>query len=258
MDESLFSANSFSKLHNGKTIIFCKTDYIVEELKIISDIKEDVTLITANSDYSIDENIVDLAPPNITRWFAQNANSSRIIGIPLGMENNAECKRDGHGVVWDWAEGKIQKIKQAGDPEPSKNVYANFSIQTNPQERFTVYEKIKDLEYVTNDVIFNYQENLNRDYSNYVEKILEHKMSICPAGNGADCHRVWEVLYLNRVPIVKKSTIMNHFKDLPIIFVDNWDDLELEYLLDQYKKVKQNGREKLRFEYWEEKIKERT
>ena len=51
---------------------------------------------------------------------------------------------------------------------------------------------------------------------------------------------------------------MNHFKDLPIIFVDNWDDLELEYLLDQYKKVKQNGREKLRFEYWEEKIKERT
>ena len=81
-------------------------------------------------------------------------------------------------------------------------------------------------------------------------------MSICPAGNGVDCHRVWEVLHLNRVPIVKKSTIMNHFVDLPIIFVDDWDNLQLEYLLDQYNKVKQNSRNKLCFQYWEKEIKE--
>ncbi len=258
MDESPFSANSFSKLHNGSSIIFCKTDYIVEELKRISDIEEDITLITANSDYSIDENIVDLAPKNIKRWFAQNANSSRIIGIPLGMENNVECKRDGHGVVWGWAEGKIQKIKEAEDIEPAKEVYANFSIQTNVKDRTALYEKIKDLDYVTNDVIFNYQENLNRDYGNYVNKILNHKMSLCPAGNGVDCHRVWEVLYLNRIPVVKKSKIMNHFEDLPIIFIDSWDDLDLEYLLEEYEKVKHNNREKLCFEYWEKIIKDKN
>tara|TARA_R100000005_G_C4963281_1_gene179115 strand:- start:446 stop:1222 length:777 start_codon:yes stop_codon:yes gene_type:complete len=256
MDESPFSANSFSKFHNGETIIFCKTDYIVEELETISNLKQDVTLITANSDYSIDENIVDLAPKNVKRWFAQNANSSRITGIPLGMENNIECKRDGHGVVWGWADSKIQKVIKAKNPDPSKAVYANFSMQTNIEERTRVFDNIKDLHYITNDVIFNYQENLHRDYDNYIQKILDHKMSICPAGNGVDCHRVWEVLHLNRVPIVKKSTIMNHFVDLPIIFVDDWDNLQLEYLLDQYNKVKKNSRKKLCFQYWEKEIKE--
>ena len=258
MSESPFCANTFSELHNGKDIIFCKTDYILEQLKKISEIENDVTLITANSDYSIDENVVDLAPKNVKRWFAQNANSTRIVGIPLGMENNVKSQRDGHGVVWGWAEGKIQKIKEAKEIEPVKEVYANFSIQTNVQDRTSLHEKIKDLDYVTNDVIFNYQENLNRDYGNYVNKILNHKMSLCPAGNGVDCHRVWEVLYLNRVPIVKKSTIMNHFKDLPIVFVDNWDDLDLDFLLEEYEKVKQNKREKLSFGYWQDIIGDKT
>jgi hypothetical protein len=44
------------------------------------------------------------------------------------------------------------------------------------------------------------------DYNSFLTKIKKHKFMICPMGN-ADCHRNWEVLYLGRVPIMRKVNI---------------------------------------------------
>lgn len=50
-----------------------------------------------------------------------------------------------------------------------------------------------------------------------------------PAGNGLDCHRTWEAIYLGVVPIVENNRMNKYFKSLglPMILVDKtkWDTL---------------------------------
>ena len=63
--EEIVEINKLSQLHNGSGIVFCKTDFILEEFKSIERLGRDVTLITGNSDYCITEALVALAPSNV-------------------------------------------------------------------------------------------------------------------------------------------------------------------------------------------------
>ena len=56
---------------------------------------------------------------------------------------------------------------------------------------------------------------------------------ICPQGNGVDCHRNWEVLYLGRVPVMKKSEYLQElYKDYPILWVNDYMDCTKALLSD--------------------------
>ena len=68
-------------------------------------------------------------------------------------------------------------------------------------------------------------------------KALKHnlansKFMICPKGNGIDCHRNWEVLYMRRVPIMTRDPYLEVlFKNYPVLFVDKYSDITEELLL---------------------------
>ncbi len=49
---------------------------------------------------------------------------------------------------------------------------------------------------------------------------------ICPRGNAVDCHRNWEVLYMRRVPIMKRDPYLEElFKDYPVLWVDDFAEV---------------------------------
>jgi len=77
--------NKVAHLHNDKDIIFCKTDYLEVLFYNLRDCKDNVTLITGNSDYAITNEIVSKAPPCVKLWFGQAMNSNWDIcrSIPL-------------------------------------------------------------------------------------------------------------------------------------------------------------------------------
>ncbi len=60
-----FQINKLSELHDGKNIIFCKTDFIQQEFQYINSLDNDVILITGNSDYAIDHHKFNDRPKNI-------------------------------------------------------------------------------------------------------------------------------------------------------------------------------------------------
>ena len=97
-----------------------------------------------------------------------------------------------------------------------------------------------------------------RSYKEFADKVLDHKMVVCPRGNAAaDSHRFWEVLYLGRVPIVKYKKGIAPFLELPVIVLDDWDKLlDLEFLQDEYDKVKNNPKDMLDISYWVERVRE--
>lgn len=251
----LLQINLFSRIHDGDQIFFCKTDFLNLIFPAIRSLRKEVILITGNSDYEINDNIINQAPKNIKYWFAQNANSNNIFGVPMGLENSLECKISGHGYVWPHAHPKHDAIFHAKVKNPSKDIYCNFSLSTNHQIRKEVLHYCALNGSMTIDICEDHNQINNKKYSDYVDGILDHKMVVCPEGNGIDCHRVWETLLLGRVPIVKKSKVMNHFSDLPILFVDKWNEIQDRYLIQKkYELVKNNSTEKLNFKYWRDLI----
>ena len=54
----------------------------------------------------------------------------------------------------------------------------------------------------------------------------------CPEGNAVDCHRNWEVLYMRRVPVIKKNAYLEYLlRDYPVLFVNDYVEVTEEYLL---------------------------
>ncbi len=71
-------------------------------------------------------------------------------------------------------------------------------------------------------------------------------------GNGLDCHRTWEALYLGAIPAVKSSDLDPIYEGLPVLIVEDWSDLTEEYLEKKYEEMSQGeyNLEKLDASYW--------
>ena len=61
----------------------------------------------------------------------------------------------------------------------------------------------------------------------YYKKIHESYYVLSPAGKGLDTHRFWESLYLDSIPIVKRTnTILDDFYlKFPCLMIDDWENL---------------------------------
>lgn len=87
-------------------------------------------------------------------------------------------------------------------------------------------------------------------------------MVVCPAGNGVDTHRLWEVLYSGRVPITIKTgdyKIYELYENLPVIILNNLHELKNQsYINYQYEKIKNKvfNSDLLETEYWLSTIKD--
>lgn len=84
----------------------------------------------------------------------------------------------------------------------------------------------------------------------------QYKFILSPQGAGLDCHRTWEALMVGCIPIVKSSSINEIYKDLPIVIVNKWEDLSIEFLNDKYNTIMQNKKrnnynyKKLYSDFW--------
>lgn len=244
--EEIIEINKLSQLHNGSSIVFCKTDFILEEFKAIEQLESDVTLITGNSDYCITEELVALAPSNVKHWFCQNKMTAdpRVKSIPIGLENTVECSRPGHGYVWGHASPKLEYLTSLSASTPSKLVYSNFNTNTNPMIRGFVRAVSEKANFIT-------WESHGTDYNSYVQNCLKHLMVVCPEGNGPDTHRFWETLYMGRVPIARLTRATEDFKDLPVVWLNDWTELkDKSLILDKFDKAKSKSRDLCLNSYW--------
>ncbi|CAF2515878.1 unnamed protein product [Rotaria sp. Silwood2] len=69
------------------------------------------------------------------------------------------------------------------------------------------------------------------------ERNRHYPFWISPRGNGIDCHRTWEALYLDIIPIVWNSTLNSLYKNLPIVIINNHTDLTESFLRDQLQEI---------------------
>jgi hypothetical protein len=257
----LLQLNKFANLHNGKTIFFFKTQHYETEFKKIRRIKNEVILISGNSDDPVNEIMVSKMPGNVLRWYCQNNQvyHSKLITIPIGLENSIEPKIRRMGVSWPHAIQKHKFINKhivnTHKSLPSRFIYANFNVDTNLAHRQPIRNICKQSTFITwNEPLL--------DYDVFVAEVLDHEAVICPAGNGIDTHRLYEILYSGRIPITIKTgnypLYSDLYEQLPIVILDTIDELQdfqkLKALIistiQKHKHI-----ELLDFNYWQQEIK---
>lgn len=241
--------NKFSRFHNGSTVFFCKTDYLDSVFKEISLLKNKVILISGNSDYCINQKIVSLAPKNIHHWFCQNklCDSTNITSIPLGIENTVECSVSGHGLVHPHAIEKPKLLTNLRPKNPSSLILSNFNVWTNPNHR----SRIREIS-INADHINWVEPNLSYEY--WIDTVLDHRAVLCAQGNDSgDNHRIYETLYLGRIPLTFNKAQYDHLHHkFPIVLIEDENRLKDSIWLDNKisEQEKNFNNELLDFNHW--------
>lgn len=142
------------------------------------------------------------------------AETDRLSGIPIGLENHWHR---GTREFADYLSGyaSLRSPEEEVEYRP-RTILAAYREVTNPAERGQLSMKL------TARGILN--EPLDRGV--YRQSLREAMFVLSPPGNGHDCHRTWEAIYLGAVPVVLRSTLApSLIEHMPMVAVDEWEEV---------------------------------
>ena len=177
-------------------------------------------IFTNLEDTPIDEDIFDCIPDNVLCISAVNAieHGDKVIPAPYGVQRKMST-----------SDNRIEQLENAMkaniDPSLSKLLYVNHNDSSH-DDRVGLKDMFRDDEWSNVD-------EKRVDYYHFLLNLANHKFILCPRGNAIDCHRNWEVLYMRRVPVMRRDEYLEVlFKDYPVIFVDKYSDINKDLLLE--------------------------
>lgn len=192
--------------------IFVKIDFVPRFF--LTRQQKPYVLYTHNGDLPVDDSHLKyLDDPNLIKWYGQNINTvhPKLDSIPIGIANE-QWEHGNESIILDVINSSFEK---------EKLIYMNFDINTNKLER----------EYCVNELSKkNIHMSEKLPFKDYLTELAKSYFVISPNGNGIDCHKTWEALYLKTIPIVTKSINIDYYKNLPIIIIDNWKNLNPDVL----------------------------
>lgn len=225
---------------NEGDIVFCNTEHVKLLFKLLKNNTEhkNLILITSQSDIEIDSSLLNKLPKCFSKWFCINSkiNEGKLTNIPLGVANDYEK---------NLLESEINYSPENFFKSKKYLLFVNFNVNTNRKVRKPLYEHFKN---VDNFLVTEY----NSDKNNYKNNLINSNFVLCPEGNGLETHRFWETLYCGSIPVVRNFSGYEGFKDLPILFVHNFEDLNSKVLKDYLNNLQEVGTnlDSLDFEYW--------
>jgi hypothetical protein len=171
------------------------------------------SLVLHNGDDTIKSDLLDLFASKFKRVFAVNLlkTSGKFSPVPIGLEN------------WSYFTNGIPRdfniLISAGLPgfhERGISILQAFSVHTNRKER----EACQAIASVMGGEKLESATPLQ-----YRQALANSRYVLSPAGNGLDCHRTWEAMYLGAVPIVKKDHWPFTSHRLPVLVINEWEEL---------------------------------
>lgn len=184
-----------------------------------------------------------LEDPKIIAWFAQNAEvrHPKLHPIPIGIDNKM------YNFNTFWLLDHYQGVKKKTPKDCL--VYMNFSICTSPGERGAAYRYFSNVPFCT--IV-----TARKSWQEYLFDLVKSRFVVSPRGNGWDCLRTWESLYMGSFPIVKRSNMDAMYEGLPVVIVDSWDEVTEDFLNKKYEEFQKTSftLERMYFPYWEAKI----
>jgi hypothetical protein len=219
----------------------------------LPNIKFPFILVSGDSDKTVPQDIRNevnylLNHPLLICWYSQNCTepSEKLKQLPIGLDFHTierSASLWGPKQTLSQQEEDIFNLLSLNLPRISK-CYGNFQFLMNTRygrDRIEAYSKIPQ------SLVF--YEPIKTQRINCWKNMIKYKYVISPHGNGLDCHRTWEALALGCIPIIKSSPLDSMFKDLPVLIINEWSQINQE-LLDTFKPS--GNLDKLRLNYWKE------
>lgn len=193
-------------------------------------------LISHNRDDAVPGDFASyLNDTKIVAWFSTNIDYEhpKMHALPIGLANRC------------WPHGNIDIIKKCMQKQVKRSVLlcATFvePTHTSRQQIYAYFKKVSFCRFFDQKPWEKYLKDLNRSV-----------FVLSPRGNGLDCHRTWEALYMGAIPIVPSTTINSLYDGLPVVVVDNWQTISEHFLKNKREEfnVKSFKYEKLFANYW--------
>jgi hypothetical protein len=194
----------------------------VERLQSLTDHLNTSNLILSETDLVIhngDEvpNIatLDYLSTKFKRIYCVNwlGSHPKIEPIPIGLDNIKYLR---NGIPSDF--NRVSMKNRIQFKSRPIDLLVAFSLHTNPIERgaaLSAARRVPGVKVIDNS-IYPYE---------YLELVSQSKFVLSPPGNGPDCHRTWESIYLGAVPIVHKSAWPFRDFNLPVAQVSDWNEV---------------------------------
>lgn len=150
-------------------------------------------------------------PGEVRHWFTTNLNviHPRVTNLPFGLNT------DGHGAaILPYFMGAPKK----------KLLYLNW--RDNSLDRARLREAYRSQSWVT------YKDSPDLPVADYFKEMAEHRFVLCPRGNGLDCYRTYEALYLGCIPILRDCVWSCSLLEsgLPVAVLNRLDGLTPDFL----------------------------
>ena len=176
-------------------------------------------IFTNLEDTPIDEYIFDLVPENVLCISAVNAVSfgGKVIPAPYGLQRRMTLD-----------DSRIEDIKSYMKKLPKNPpglLYVSHN-ESSHKERVGIKDIFRNKSWVE-----VHEQRVT--HSVFLYNLSQSKFMICPRGNAIDSHRNWEVIYMRRVPFMKKHPYLQElYKDYPVLFVDDFSEVTEQLLID--------------------------
>lgn len=253
--DNYVTGNKFIEACEDLDITFAKMDYVFEGFNDVSKKEGRHVFVTHQSDYSLHQKLYENLPSNVKIWFAENCEippgDSRVVGIPNGLNNltlvsNKTSKWGRYSSSFGHICDFHQDLFSQNEKEKSwRNLcYMNFTPSTCWEERSSLLKIMKGKSWVT--------EKTGTSHLEFSDDVYHHPFILSPKGNGYDCVRTWESLYLRSIPVIKRCAVMEHFEELPILLIDDWSQISESFLLKKLEEYKERkfDMSKATMAYW--------
>lgn len=191
-----------------------------------------VVLAIAPSDAAFDDaSLPDghSLPANIIAAFTSNSrlDDERMTNLPLGIRVENVLH--------------FETMRRQESKARDRLLYGNFSVSSRvwsgiygPKHiRHRLARQFTDAPWVELDISEEARTS-TAELLAYYETSMRHKFALAPEGVGIDTYRHWESLYLGTIPIVRRNPTMAPFEGLPILFTDDYSEIDQKFLEQQW------------------------
>jgi hypothetical protein len=179
--------------------------------------------------------ILELLLPVSNHLFLNNNiyNHPQIHSMPIGI-------RDCEKVVPNHKGFSHELLYNEGLNMVTKEYLCILCYSYTHDERYRCYNQLKNMPFVLNlnDGTYDKQPSIHCGkvpvWINY-EYTHKSVYTLSPRGAGEDCHRFYEAIYLDSIPIVKRTNTAfdKLYEIFPCLIINDWSDITEEFLLEK-------------------------
>ena len=176
-------------------------------------------IFTNLEDTPIDDYIYECIPNNVVRIVAANAVTfgGKVIPAPYGVQRRMSPNDDRIEI--------LKHYMKKGFPRTFRLLYVGINENS--------HEERKGLNNLFIKNPWATVETGRVDFETYLDHMRRCKFVLCPRGNAIDCHRNWETIYMRRVPVMKRTPLLEEmYKDYQVLFVDDYSEVTEQLLID--------------------------